>query len=196
MAAPTELVEPASRAAWRTWLHEHHASSTGVRVVIHKKGSPTPNLSVADAVEEALCFGWIDSRPGTLDDHRSVLYVSPRRPGSGWSAVNKERIARLQAAGLMTPAGQARIDAAVQDGTWTKLDAVDALDVPADLRAALDARPGAAAHWDAFPRTAKRALLEWIMNAKTDATRVKRVTETAEKAARGERANQWTRKTP
>lgn len=196
MAAPAEMVEPASRAAWRAWLQEHHATSPGVRVVIHKKGSPTPNLTTADAVEEALCFGWIDSTGRTLDGHRWALYVSPRRAGSGWSAVNKERIDRLQAAGLIAPAGQARIDAAVQDGTWTKLDAVAALVVPDDLRAALDAHPGAAAHWEAFPVSAKRALLEWIVNAKTPATRHRRVLDTATGAAQGQRANQWRRSTP
>ncbi|WP_295816325.1 YdeI family protein [uncultured Deinococcus sp.] len=192
-ATPAELVEPASRAAWRAWLQANHATSRGVRLVLHKKGSPTPNLSSAEAVEEALCFGWIDSRPGRLDGHRSFLTFTPRRPGSGWSAVNKERIARLQAGGLMTPAGQARIDAAIADGTWTKLDSVAALEVPDDLRAALEARPGAAASWEAFPVSAKRAVLEWIVHAKTGATREKRVTEAAEKAARGERANQWRR---
>ncbi len=190
------MVEPASRAGWRAWLHANHATSPGVRLVIHKKGSPTPNLSTAEAVEEALCFGWIDSTGRTLDEHRWALYLAPRKSGSGWSAVNKERIGRLQAADLMRPAGQARIDAAMQDGTWTKLDAVDALHLPADLVAALEAHAGAAMHWAAFPLTAKRAVLEWIVNAKTDATRQKRVTQAAQKAARGERANQWTRKAP
>ncbi|MBB5377648.1 uncharacterized protein YdeI (YjbR/CyaY-like superfamily) [Deinococcus metalli] len=195
-AAALDLLEPASRAEWRTWLEGHHAASPGVRLVIHKKTSPTPNLSVPDAVEEALCFGWIDSTARALDAHRWVIQVTPRKSGSGWSAVNKERIARMQAAGLMAPAGQARIDAAVQDGTWAKLDAVERLELPADLRAALDAHPGAATHWDAFPRSAKRAVLEWIAQAKTEATRRKRVAEAADKAARGERANQWTRKAP
>ncbi|WP_240741893.1 YdeI family protein [Deinococcus sp. KSM4-11] len=177
-------------------MQSHHATSPGVRLVIHKKGSPTPNLTTAEAVEEALCFGWIDSTARTLDAVRWVIQMTPRKTGSGWSAVNKERIARMQAEGRMTPAGQARINAAVQDGTWTKLDAIERLEIPADLRAALDASPGAAGHWDAFPRTAKRAVLEWIAQAKTEPTRRKRVTETAEKAARGERANQWARHTP
>lgn len=195
-ATPAELVEPASRAEWRAWLQANHASSRGVRLVLHKKGSPTPTLNSAEAVEEALCFGWIDSTSRPVDAHRWALHMSPRKPGSGWSAVNKERIARLQAAGLMTSAGQARIDAAMQDGTWTKLDAVATLEVPDDLRAALEARPGAAGHWAAFPVSARRAVLEWIVHAKTLATRERRVTEAAEKASRGERANQWTRKTP
>lgn len=191
---PENAVEPESRAAWRAWLREHHTQPGGVRLVIHEKGSPTPNLSLADAVEEALCFGWIDSVAGKLDLYRSTLYIAPRKVGSGWSAVNKERILRLQAAGLMTGAGQAKIDAATGDGSWTKLDTVDALEVPPDLRAALDARPGAAANWDAFPRSARRGILEWIVQAKTDATRQRRVLETAEKAAQNERANQWRRK--
>ena len=188
---PDNAFEPDSRAAWRDWLQEHHTQPGGVRLVIHKLGSPTPNLSSAEAVEEALCFGWIDSVGGKLDLYRSTLYIAPRKTGSGWSAVNKEKIGRMQAAGLMTAAGQAKIDAAIADGSWTKLNAVDALEVPPDLHAALDSRPGASANWDAFPCSVRRGILEWIVQAKTDVTRQKRVLDTAEKAAQNERANQW-----
>ncbi|PNY80915.1 YdeI/OmpD-associated family protein [Deinococcus koreensis] len=196
MSAPLsdDHFEPDSRAAWRAWLQAHHTRPGGVWLVLRRKAAPVPNLSLADAVEEALCFGWIDSRPRQIDDQRTGLYIAPRKVGSGWSAVNKEKIGRLQAAGLMAPAGQAKIDAAIRDGSWTKLDAVDALEVPPDLRLALDARPGAQAFWDAFPRSAQRGILEWIVQAKTDGTRQKRVLETAEKAARNERANQWRKK--
>jgi len=186
-----QAFEPDSRAGWRAWLQAHHAASRGVWLVLRKKAAPVPNLSVDDAVEEALCFGWIDSKPRKLDDTRSMLYFAPRKPGSGWSAVNKARITRMQAAGRMAPAGQAKIDAAIADGSWTRLDAVDALEVPPDLAAALAAEPGAQAQWDAFPRSAKRGILEWIAGAKAASTREKRVRETATLAARGERANAW-----
>lgn len=191
MTLPPGTFEPESRAGWRAWLEAHHAASRGVWLVLRKKAAPVPNLSLDAAVEEALCFGWIDSKPRKLDDTRSMLYFAPRKPGSGWSAVNKARIARMQAAGRMTPAGQAKIDAAIRDGSWTRLDAVDALKVPPDLAAALAAEPGAQAQWEAFPPSARRGILEWIAGARTEATRERRVRETATLAARGERANSW-----
>ena len=127
----------------------------------------------------------------TVDDRRSRLLMTPRKPRSGWSRPNKERIARLEAAGLMSAAGHAAVEAARANGSWTALDAVEALEEPGDLAAALDADPDARRHWDAFPRSAKRGILEWIANAKRPATRAKRVSETARLAGRGERANQW-----
>ncbi|WP_245593085.1 YdeI/OmpD-associated family protein [Deinococcus frigens] len=154
----------------------------------------TPNLTVGDAVEEALCFGWIDSTGRRLDEHRSLLYIAPRKAGSGWSAVNKRRLEGLQAAGLLAAPGLACIEAAIHDGSWLRLDAAHALEVPPDLRAALEHAGEAATYWNAFPASAQRALLEWISNAKTDSTRKRCVRATAEGAARGERANQWRKK--
>lgn len=188
---PPDAFEPESRAGWRAWLATHHETEKGVWLVLRKKSAGQVNLTGDEAVEEALCFGWIDSRPRKLDDTRSMLYFAPRRAGSGWSAVNKARIARMQAAGQMAPAGQDRIDAAVADGSWAKLDAVDALEVPPDLAAALAAEAGAQVQWDAFPRSAKRGILEWIVQAKTATTRERRVRLAATLAARGERANSW-----
>lgn len=188
---PEQATEPHSRAEWRAWLAEHHTQSTGVWLVSYKKYTGKPTVTYAEAVEEALCFGWIDSKPRKLDDERSMLWFAPRKPRSGWSRVNKERIERLTAAGLMMPAGQARIDAAVQDGSWGLLDAVEALEVPADLAEALAAYPDAAANFAAFPRSARRGILEWIVQAKTPATRAKRIAETARLAEQNQRANQW-----
>jgi uncharacterized protein YdeI (YjbR/CyaY-like superfamily) len=179
-----------SRAAWRAWLARHHASSGSVWLVIHKKGRG-PHVPYDDVVEEALCFGWVDSLVRKLDDRRSMLLLAPRKPGSAWSKPNKERVARLVASGAMTPAGLAKVAAARADGTWTKLDAVEALEVPKDLAAAFRSHAGSAAHFAAFPRSAKRGILEWIEQAKKPETRAKRVTETAALAARNERANQW-----
>lgn len=193
MTLPDGAFEPDSREEWRAWLEAHHDTEKGVWLVLCKKSAGPVNLTGDDAVEEALCFGWIDSRPRKLDNARSMLYFAPRKPGSGWSAVNKARIERMEAAGRMAPAGQAKIDAAKADGSWTLLDAVDALEEPSDLEAALE-ETGARAQWDAFPRSAKRGILEWIAQAKTAATRERRVRETATLAARGERANQWRRR--
>jgi uncharacterized protein YdeI (YjbR/CyaY-like superfamily) len=192
-ADPAPQFEPADRAAWRAWLLEHHATSGGVRCVLHKKSAGPVNLSAAAAVEEALCFGWIDSVGRKLDERRSTLYFAPRKPRSGWSAVNKARIEQLAAAGLLHSSGLARIEAAKLDGSWTLLDSVDALEVPPDLQMALE-EAGALEQWTAFPRSARRGILEWIVQARTAPTRAKRVEETARKAALGERANQWRNK--
>jgi uncharacterized protein YdeI (YjbR/CyaY-like superfamily) len=186
-------VEPESRAAWRASLVRHHRQQGSVWLVLPKKGSGLSGVAMEDAVEEALCFGWIDSVPRKLDERRSRLLVSPRKPTSNWSAINKARAEKMIAAGLMQPAGLAAIKAAKENGAWTALDAVERLEEPADLKKALDAIPAARRHWDDFPRSARRGILEWIGAARTEQTRTLRVTGTADKAARGERANQWRR---
>lgn len=188
---PPDAFQPADRAGWRSWLAAHHASRPGVWLVLTKKAAPVQNLSYDDAVCEALCFGWIDSKPRKLDDTRSQLYFAPRKKGSGWSAVNKARLAQLEADGLIAPPGLARIQAAKQDGSWSKLNDVDALEVPADLQDTFGRYAGSATTFAAFPPSARRGILEWIAQAKTAATRQKRLDETARRAAVGERANQW-----
>ncbi len=182
------LVE--SRAAWRSWLREQHGSAAGVWAVTWKKTSPGPYVSYEELVEEALCFGWIDSLGRRLDDERTQLLFTPRKPASKWSRPNKERIERLTAAGLMAPAGEAMVELAKRTGTWTALDLVEDLVEPPELRAALDAVPAARRSWDGFPRSTRRAILEWISSARTDATRDKRVRTTVDEAAAGRRANQ------
>lgn len=186
-----EQVHVETREQWRAWLAEHSATSPGVWLVTWKAGSGRPRLAYDDLVEEALAFGWVDSRPRTLDEDRSQLLVTPRQPGSGWSRRNKERVHRLTEAGLMTAAGQAVVDAARRDGSWTALDAVETLSEPDDLRAALDAAPAARRAWDGFPRSARRAVLEWIRAARTPPTRARRVEQTVSDAEVGRRANQW-----
>jgi uncharacterized protein YdeI (YjbR/CyaY-like superfamily) len=179
-----------SRAGWRAWLQEHHGSAAGVWAVTWKKSSPGPYVAYEDLVEEALCFGWIDSLGRRLDAERTRLLFTPRKPASTWSRPNKERIERLTAAGLMAPAGLAMVELARRTGTWTALDLVEDLVEPAELRAALDAVPAARQSWDGFPRSTRRAILEWISSAKTDATRDKRVRTTVDEAAVGRWANQ------
>jgi len=188
-----EQVEITSRAQWRAWLAEHHADAPGVWVVTHKKSEGDKHVPYDDVAEEALAFGWVDSQPRKLDERRSQLLVTPRKPRSSWSKVNKERIERLTAAGRMTPAGAAAVATAKANGAWSALDDVEQLVEPDDLRAALDADPAARRHWDAFPRSARRGILEWIGTAKTAPTREKRVAETARLAAQDIRANQWPR---
>jgi uncharacterized protein YdeI (YjbR/CyaY-like superfamily) len=135
--------------------------------------------------------GRVDSKPNKLDDERSLLWFAPRKGGTGWSKPNKERVERMLAAGKMAPAGLAKVEAAQADGTWTLLDEVEMLTIPADLAAALGAQPHAAENFDAFPRSVKRGILEWILQAKRPETRTARVAETATLAAQGKRANQW-----
>jgi len=187
------LIEAPTREAWRAWLEANHATSGSVWLVLNRKGSGLPHLPAAEAVEEALCFGWVDSRPAKLDAQRSLLLFSPRKAGSAWSGVNKAKVARLAAEGRMAAAGRAAVARAEADGSWTRLDGATALAEPPDLVAALAAQPGAAAAWGSFPPSHRRANLEWIAQAKRPATRAARIAEIAARAARGERANTWPR---
>jgi uncharacterized protein YdeI (YjbR/CyaY-like superfamily) len=168
----------------------HVGRAAGVWVVTYKKRSGGPYASYDDVVEEALCFGWIDSVRRSLDADRSQLLVTPRNHGSRWFKGNKQRIQRLTAAGRLAPAGLAAVTDAKADGSWTALDAVEELVEPEDLGAALDAEPDARANWDGFQGSTKRAILEWIIAAKRPPTRASRVAETARLAAQGIRANQ------
>jgi uncharacterized protein YdeI (YjbR/CyaY-like superfamily) len=192
MAAPLddrEHVYPGDRPAWRAWLRDHHATSPGIWLVLDKKASrDAGRLTYDAAVEEALCFGWIDGLARTLDGARYRLLLTPRRPGSPWSRPNKTRVEALVAQGLMTAAGLARIDAAKADGSWTALDAVEDLVIPPDLAAALAADPAARRHFDAFSDSAKKGILWWIVSAKRPETRARRVRETVEQAAVNVRA--------
>ena len=190
---PPNAVEPSPRAAWRAWLAENYETAPHAWLVARKNTAGGPALTYAEAVEDALCVGWVDSLPRALDAERTMLYFARRKRGSGWSRPNKERVAHLEAAGQMLPAGQAVVDAARADGSWSSLDDVENLVVPDDLAAALADRPGAVVLWEAFPRSAKRGILEWIHTAKRAETRVRRVAEAADAASRNVRANQWRR---
>jgi uncharacterized protein YdeI (YjbR/CyaY-like superfamily) len=176
------------RATWRAWLAANHATSDGAWLVSWRRGTGKPAIAYEEAVEEALCFGWIDSTGGVIDEQRARQWYAPRKKGSGWAASNKARIERLEAAGLMTPAGRAVVDAAKADGSWELLDSVERLEVPVDLAATLDANPPARERWDAFPKSARRAMLAWLVLAKRPETRQKRITAIATRAARNERA--------
>ncbi len=173
---------------WRDWLLAHHATEAGAWLVSWKSVTGRPRVPYVNAVEEALCVGWIDSSGRTLDDERHALWFTRRKPGSGWARTNKERIVRLEAEGRMTPAGRALIDAAKADGSWTLLDDVENLIVPDDLGVAFDRHPGSRAQFDAFPPSARRAMLEWLVHAKRETTRAARLEEIARLASHGVRA--------
>ena len=184
-------VGPFDRAGWRAWLIEHHGTSSGTYLAQWRRATGRTSVPYAEAVEEALCVGWVDATQRTLDEERTIQWYAPRKPRSGWARSNKERVERLSAAGLMLPAGLAAVEEAKRRGTWTMLDEVEDLVVPDDLAAAFDAHPPARTHWDAFSKSARRAILEWIRQAKRPETRSKRIDEAATLAARNEKANQW-----
>jgi uncharacterized protein YdeI (YjbR/CyaY-like superfamily) len=183
-----ERIHPATRRDWRAWLEAHHDTSPGVHVIQWRASTGRPRIPYDDLVEEALCFGWIDGRMNRLDDDRSMIMMTPRKPTSVWARSNKERVERLTADGHMTEAGRRVIETAKANGAWTILDDVDALIVPEDLRAALSVDPVAQRYFDAFPPSAKKMILLWIKSAKRPVTRQRRVTETVRLAAQNIRA--------
>ena len=170
-----EHVSARDRGEWRAWLAEHHASAPGVWLILSKKGGGQPGVMYDEAVEEALCFGWIDSTTSALDGERYRQIFTPRKRKSPWSKSNKERVARLLAVGLMAPAGLAAVEAAKREGTWTMLDGVEDLQVPDDLRAALAADPVAEAFFAAYNASTRKQLLWWVVNAKRPETRQRRI---------------------
>lgn len=186
---PLEHVEVITRAAWRAWLAAHHGRGESIWLVTYKKHCGDRYLPYDAVVEEALCFGWIDGLVRRVDDDRKKQLISPRRPGSAWSALNKRRVAALIAEGAMAPPGLAVIERARADGSWTIYDDCEARVMPEDLAAALAAVEGATAAWRGFPESAQRGILWWIKSAKTAATRGGRVAETARLAGIGLRAN-------
>ncbi len=173
------------------WLKASHEKSTGAWVVFHKKGTGRPAPTYDEIVRALLCFGWIDSVPGKVDERRVKLYVSPRKPNSAWSASNKVRVEELISSGLMEPGGMAAIEIAKANGSWSRIDSAQNAEVPDDLLVEFTKFPGSQDYFDAFPRGVRKQILEWISLAKTETTRSKRVEETARLASQNIRANQW-----
>ncbi len=182
------LVHADDRAAWRAWLESNHATARGAWLVSWRRQSGRVRMAYEAAIEEALCFGWVDSTGGHLDDDRDKLYFAPRKPRSVWAASNKARVDRLIRDGRMAPAGFAAIERARANGSWEILDGPERLEVPDDLAAALEQRPPAAANFGAFPPSARRMLLAWVAVAVRAETRAARIAKVADAAARNERA--------
>jgi uncharacterized protein YdeI (YjbR/CyaY-like superfamily) len=175
--------------AWRTWLAEKGQSATQIWLVIQHKDSGIPSLSYHEAIEHALCYGWIDSLARKRDATSSCLRFTPRNPRSSWSHVNRQRAGRMIDLGLMTESGQALIDRAKSAGTWQVLPDDEASAVPADLRDLLDQDEAARTNLGQFPPTSKRLILEWVAKAKAPGTRVRRIEQTVILAAVNIRAN-------
>jgi uncharacterized protein YdeI (YjbR/CyaY-like superfamily) len=177
-----------TRGQWRAWLAEHHDDTPGVWLCSWRTPTGRERCPYTEVVEEALCFGWIDSTASTLDEERGLQLVTPRKPRSTWTRLNRQRVAEMEAAGLMTDAGRAVVAVAQENGWWTIYDPVEDLIEPEGLAAALDAEPAARAAWNAFPASARKFMLWWVISAVKDDTRDRRIAEIVVKAAVGERA--------
>jgi uncharacterized protein YdeI (YjbR/CyaY-like superfamily) len=177
-------VRPKSRKAWRDWLGKNHASSEGVWLVYAKKHSGLPSLTYNDAVEEALCFGWIDSKINPIDDAFFMQVFTPRKGKSAWSALNKVRVERLLAAGLMTAAGLGVVKAAKDSGTWNATKHVEELVIPPDLEKAIKANPDASRYWVSYSASRRRGVLYRLAGAKRPETRARYLQDIIENMAR------------
>ena len=179
------------RKTWRRWLDKNGEAEKSVWLIIYRKNGPTQSVTYEEAVEEGLCFGWIDSKGNKRDDESYYQFFSQRKPKSNWSRINKERVARLIKEGQMTDRGLALIETAKQNGAWEALDKVNALVLPDELKKALAKNKTAKQNFEAFPPSIKRGILEWIGNAKREETRSKRIMETVTLAEKNIRANQY-----
>jgi len=177
-------VRPKSRKAWRGWLEKNHASSTGVWLVYAKKHSGLPSLTYNDAVEEALCFGWIDSKINPIDDVFYMQVFTPRKRESAWSALNRARVERLLAAGLMTAAGLVVVKSAKELGTWNAMKHVEELTIPPDLKKAIKANPDATRNWVSYSASRRKGVLYRLAGARRPETRARYLQDIIENMAR------------
>lgn len=182
---------PKSRQDWRRWLQKNHMKEDSVWLIYYKKNTNLTSLTWDDAVEEALCFGWIDSKRQPLDDKRFRQLFGKRKPKGTWSRINKKRVELLIEQGLMTKAGLDAIETAKQNGSWTILDEVEELTVPADLAKAFRKVPGSKKYFSGLARSYKRILLQWLVLAKRPETRQKRIDEIAMLAGKGKLPKQF-----
>jgi uncharacterized protein YdeI (YjbR/CyaY-like superfamily) len=184
---PLDELVVAGPEALRAWLDEHHATSPGVLLVLGRKGGSVTTLTWASAVEELLCVGWIDGVAGKRDAETSTIRITPRRPKGMWSARNAALVAQLEAQGRMRPAGRAAVDAAKADGRWERAYAGPAtMEVPDDLRTAVDADPAARAMWDVLTKTNRYSILHRVTTVKRAETRTRKIAEAVAMLARGE----------
>lgn len=183
-----------SRKHWRKWLEKNHQNERLVWLIIYRKETKIPSVYYPEAVEEALCFGWIDSKGNKQDDRSYYLSFAKRNPESNWSKINKQRVEKLTAANLLFPAGLEMIEIAKENGCWNALDDVENFVVPDDLQKAFDKSKKAFKNWTGFPNSTRKQILDWIRAAKTKETRQKRITQTVDLAKENIRANQYVKK--
>ena len=172
-----------NRREWRHWLSKNYAKADELWLIHYKKGSGIASVALADAVEEALCFGWIDGKLQSVDKDRYIVRYSPRRPGSVWSKINRDRAERLIASGLMTPAGMVKIEEARRNGKWDVAYTNRRSDeMAADLEAALRQDESAWENFQRFANSYRNTYIGWINDAKTGATRKRRIARVVERA--------------
>jgi uncharacterized protein YdeI (YjbR/CyaY-like superfamily) len=177
-----EIFYPTSQAAWRKWLEQNHLSKQAVWLVFYSKKSKIESITWSDAVDVALCFGWIDSKKIKIDEVTSHQFFSKRKPKSTWSKINKNKVEQLIEQGLMTEAGFASIETAKQNGSWTILDEVEELIIPADLEAAFADKPNSKDFFLSLSKSVRKIILSWLVFARTTETRQKRIAEIVEQA--------------
>ena len=187
----TETFYAESRAHWREWLNENQDKVPSIWLIQYRQKSGVPTLTWSEAVDEALCFGWIDSTKRPIDDQKFMQFFTRRKPDSTWSKINKDKVDRLIAEELMMPAGLRTIEIAKENGSWTILDSVEALHIPGDLTAAFIAHPGSEAYFESLSKSIKKQLLYWVISAKREETRSKRILEIVENAAQNKKPKQF-----
>lgn len=187
----TEIFYPKTKAAWRKWLEKNHETEQSVWIVFYNKASSKPTISWSESVEEALCFGWIDSKKISVDEETAHQFFSKRKAKSTWSKINKDKVEKLIEEGKMTKAGFDSIDIAKQNGSWNLLDEVEQLIIPKDLEKAFKKYKGAKDYFIQLSKSTKKAMLQWIVLAKQAETRQKRISEIAELAAQGKKPKQF-----
>lgn len=179
-----------TRSSWRKWLAKNYASEKSVWLIIYKKASGIKSISYAEAVEEALCYGWIDSTANNRDENSHYQYFTKRKPKSNWSKINKARIDKLMKEGLIMKPGLEMIALAKENGSWDALNDIDEMIIPKDLLSAFNKNKKAFENWLQFSDSSKKMILYWIKSAKKDETRIKRIDETVQLAAKNIKANQ------
>lgn len=182
-----EVFYPVNQAAWREWLAQNHVSKQSVWLVFYSKSSNKTSITWSEAVDVALCFGWIDSKKIKIDDERAHQFFSKRKPNSTWSKINKEKVARLIDNGAMTEGGLVGIEIAKQNGSWTILDEVEALTIPPDLAKAFQKHSGSEDYFLSLSKTIKKMMLQWVVLAKQSKTRQRRIDEIAELAGQNKK---------
>ena len=182
---------PESRTDWRNWLVKNHNTRQSIWLIFYKKNSNKYSISWSEAVDEALCFGWIDSKKQTIDQYSYRQYFSQRKPNSTWSKVNKEKVAQLIENGLMTESGLHSIRIAKQNGSWTILDQIEQLIIPDDLQLALESKRNALEYFESLNKSRKKILLYWVISAKRQETRTKRINIIAESLAKTQMPKQF-----
>jgi uncharacterized protein YdeI (YjbR/CyaY-like superfamily) len=178
-----EVFHPTSQQTWRLWLAENHSSKQGVWLVYGKKKSQLPTITWSEAVDEALCFGWIDSIKKPIDDETFMQFFCKRKPYSTWSKINKEKIKRLIEYQLVTETGYASIEAAKKNGSWAILDDVEELMMPKDLEKEFETRAGSYDFFISLSKSTRKAILQWLFLAKRSETRQNRIIEIAQLAS-------------